>query len=171
MKCHCSLWVATGLLLIPIAASTQQAEDVATIDGIVKAFYEVVSGPTGESADRARDEFIHHPDAAVAIASVDADGNRVLTTMTLGEYHDRFGGPRAQPFYEWEIHRVTQHFGSIAQVWTTYVESDAPNGSPNGRGINSIQLYFDGDRWWITSWVFDSERAGNEIPEEYVPGR
>jgi hypothetical protein len=91
--------------------------------------------------------------------------------MTLGEYHDRFGGPRAQPFYEWEIHRVVQRFGSIAHVWTTYIESDSPQGETRGRGINSIQLYFDGERWWITSWVFDSEREGSEIPAEYVPGR
>ena len=171
MKCRSLLRVATGLLMIPIGATAQTPADVASIDGIIRAFYEVVSGPAGESADRARDEFIHHPDAAVAIASVDAEGNPALVTMTLGEYHERFGGPRAQPFYEWEIHRVTQRFGSIAQIWTTYVESDAPNGSPTGRGINSIHLYFDGNRWWITSWVFDSERVGNEIPGEYLPSR
>ena len=163
--------VIASCLVIPTFATGQSPDDVASIDGIVKAFYEVVSGPAGESADRARDEFIHHPDAAVAIASVDSDGNHVLTTMTLDEYHDNFGGPRAEPFYEWEIHRVTQRFGSIAHVWTTYVESDAPHGAPRGRGINSIQLYFDGDRWWITSWVFDSEREGNVIPGEYLPGR
>ena len=46
-----------------------------------------------------------------------------------------------------------------------------PDGEVFGRGINSIQLYHDGDRWWITSWIFDQERAGNEIPAEFLPDR
>ncbi len=37
------------------------SSDIETLDGILTAYYEVVSGPTGESADRARDHSIHLP--------------------------------------------------------------------------------------------------------------
>jgi hypothetical protein len=167
------LSVAVLLLLaapsVGTAQSAQNPEDVATLDGIIKAYYEVVSGPAGEKADRARDEFLHHPSALVAITSVDGDGEPSIVAMSIGEYHDRFGGPRSEGFYEFELHRDVQRFGNITHVWSTYAASLTPGGEPFTRGINSIQLYNDGERWWITSWIYDSERAGNAIPAQYLP--
>ena len=169
----CTLLVLTGSLqplLFPAAAQNYPLPtDVATLDGIINAYYEVVSGPAGQSADRARDASLHIPDALVAITSVDSAGNPALMTMTVGGYHDRFGGPRQQGFYEREIHRVTQQFGNIAQVWSTYAISSTADGPDARRGINSIQLYFDGQRWWITSWIYDNERNGTPIPRRYLP--
>ena len=63
-----------------------------------------------------------------------------------------------------------ERFGQIAHVWSTYAASSEPDGEVHSRGINSIQLYYDGERWWIMSWVYDSERPGNPIPPEYLPG-
>lgn len=57
----------------------------------------------------------------------------------------------------------------MASVWSTYAHSDRPHGPVQGRGINSIQLYWDGSRWWITGWIFDSERPDNPIPQAYLP--
>lgn len=47
------LLATVALLVIHAAAGAQQArpDDVATIDGILRGDYEVVSGPTGESSD------------------------------------------------------------------------------------------------------------------------
>jgi hypothetical protein len=52
---------------------------------------------------------------------------------------------------------------------STYSSSTTPDGEPYDRGINSIQLTWDGERWWIVSWIFDSERPGNPIPPEFLP--
>jgi len=38
------------------------------------------------------------------------------------------------------------------------------------RAYNSIQLTWDGERWWILSWFFDVERDDNPIPAEFLPG-
>ena len=145
-------------------------EDVQTLDGIIQAYYEVVSGPAGEAADRARDQTLHLPDAVVGVPGVDAEGRPVLKTMTLGGYHDQAGGPRATGFYETEIHRIVHRFGNIAHVFSTYASATTPEGEPFDRGINSIQLTWDGERWWIVSWIFDSERPDNPIPSEFLPG-
>ncbi|MDX1578121.1 MAG: hypothetical protein R3266_06540, partial [Gemmatimonadota bacterium] len=152
-----------------LAAQEPATVEVGTLDGIIRAYYDVVSGPAGEAPDRERDRFLHHPEALVAITGVDRDGRPVLRRMTLDGYHDAFGGARAEPFWEYEIHREVQRFGNLAHVWSTYASSREPGGEPFARGINSIQLYHDGDRWWILGWVFDSERAGNPIPPEYRP--
>ena len=143
-------------------------DDVSTLDGIIKAYYEVVSGPAGEEPDYKRDASLHHPDALISVVSV-SEGKPKLSTMSLRGFYERFGGPRQTAFYEWEIHRRTERFGNIANVWSTYVTSDKPNGKPRSRGINNIQLFFDGQRWWIVSWIYDNEREGNPIPEEYLP--
>jgi hypothetical protein len=145
-------------------------EDVATLDGIIRAYYEVVSRPAGVPADRARDATLHHPSALVGMTGVDEEGEPWIRTMTLEEYHESSGGPGEEGFWEWEIHRVTHRLGNMALVWSTYASSTRPGGPVQDRGINSIQLYHDGTRWWILSWIYDRERPGNPIPEEYLPG-
>ena len=73
-------------------------------------------------------------------------------------------------FFEREIARRTDCFGDVCQVFSTYesrhAQSDA---APFQRGINSIQLLRDGNRWWIASVVWDAERPDNPIPAQYLP--
>lgn len=152
----------------PDANVEARPEDVSTLDGIIRAYYDVVSGSAGETPDRERDRSLHNPDALVSIAGTNADGRPTLRTMTLDEYHDLFGGPRSAGFYEAEIHREVQRFGNVVHVWSTYASSTEPEGEPFTRGINSIQLFFDGDRWWITSWIFDAS-PGLRVPGRYLP--
>lgn len=160
-------WTQLGLAQEGRAAA--DPADVATLDDIIRAYYEVVSGPAGESADRARDQTLHLPDALVGVPGQDEDGNPVLVTMTLDDYHDQSGGARAEGFFEKEIHRVVSRFGNVAHVMSTYSSAKTPGGEAFDRGINSIQLTWRGDRWYIVSWIFDSERPGNPIPKEFLP--
>jgi len=144
-------------------------EDVTTLDGIIKAYYEVVSAAAGEARDWARDSSLHAPDARVVITGKRADGTPFANILTLAQYHANSGAVTTQGFFEDEIHRETQRFGNIAHVWSTYAWRRTADGPVEGRGINSIQLYHDGTRWWISSWFFDSERGDNPIPASYLP--
>lgn len=144
-------------------------EDVATLDGIIKAYYEVVSAAEGVPRQTARDRSLHHPEARAIITGLNGAGKPYIRNMTLVEYHEIAEQQGNPAFYEAEIHRETQRFGNVAHVWSTYAWRSRPDGSVGGRGINSIQLYHDGARWWITAWIFDSERDGNPIPPEYLP--
>ena len=38
------------------------------------------------------------------------------------------------------------------------------------RGINSIELFWDGKRWWIANAIWTDETPGQPIPNEYLPG-
>jgi len=74
-------------------------------------------------------------------------------------------------FYEKEIARRTEQFGQIAHVWSTYESRHSEDDpEPFMRGINSIQLFNDGKRWWIVSIYWQQENAGAPIPEKYLPG-
>ena len=146
------------LVLIQTTASGQQQarpEDVATIDGIIRAYYEVVSGPPGGTSDVERDRALHHPEAWVAIARVNSSGTPIVTTMTLDEYHGN-NAPRQQGFWEWETDRVTKRSGNMVHVWSSYASARTQDGEPYARGVNSITLFHDGTRWWIMNWMFDA---------------
>jgi hypothetical protein len=164
--------ISTALVLTVVsmaAAGAQSPGDVGTLDQIIRAYYEVISGPAGKAPDRVRDEFLHIPNAQVGLPIRAANGASRVTMMTLREFYDKFGGVRTQPLYEREIHRVTRCFGTVANVWSTYVVAMAPGGPPIRRGINTINLHFDGARWWITNWIADEEHPGLQIPRHFLP--
>ncbi len=152
---------------LPLHAQTQNQDDVTTLDGIIHAYYDIVSGPAGSIPDRERDLFIHIPDAQVIIMNENAEGEIVANTMTIQGFHDRMGGERKTGFFEYEIHRETQQYGAVTHIWSTYEWKVTEDGPVGGRGINSIQLYHDGDRYWIAAEIFDTRNK--PIPEQYMP--
>lgn len=145
-------------------------EDLTTLDGLMKAYYDVVSGPAGSLPDPVRDQTLHHPNAQVTLLDRKADGTATVEVTTLAGYYQRTGtGPRQRGFFEREIHRDTRRIGALVHVWSTYESSETPGGKPFSRGINSIQTVWDGARWWILGSVFDDERNGGRVPTEYLP--
>jgi hypothetical protein len=143
--------------------------DVATIDGIVAAFYEVVSGPVGQPRDWSRDATLYLEPISFTITTVDPQtGKPVARTISKQQFVDEADGFLVETgFTEREIHRETRRFGNIAHVWSTYEWTTADG--QTGRGINGIDLFYDGARWWITHATWDSEREGNPIPAEFLP--
>lgn len=155
---RCIVLSIAGLAIVQASGTAQQVarpEDVATLDGIIRAYYEVVSGPAGEVADVERDRSLHHPEAWIAIARVDSSGKPVVSILTLNEYHGA-NAPRQQGFWEWETDRATQRSGNMVHVWSSYASARTPGGEPFDRGVNSITLFHDGQRWWIMNWMFDA---------------
>jgi hypothetical protein len=150
--------VALALIHTAVSGQEPRPEDVATIDGIIRAYYEVVSGPAGERADMERDRSLHHPQAWVAIAGVDASGKPEVNVMTLDGYHGD-NAPRREGFWEWETGREVRRSGNMVHVWSSYASARTEGGEPYERGVNSITLFHDGERWWIMGWMYD-ETAG-----------
>jgi hypothetical protein len=59
-----------------------------------------------------------------------------------------------------------QTFGNVSQVFSSYESRNEKGGKPFERGINSIQMFDDGKRWWVLSILWDTERQGNPLPKE-----
>lgn len=157
---------AQSLQVVHIAP---RSEDVSTIDGIVKAYYETISGPAGQPREWARDRTLYIPSIKLISLSVEA-GKPVADIMSHQEYIESSNEFFLKNgFFEKEIHRVTQRFGNMAHVFSTYEARNTEDGPIIARGINSIQLYFDGARWWITAAMWDDERPDNPIPKEFLP--
>jgi hypothetical protein len=142
-------------------------EDVSTIEGIVKASYETISGGVGVPRQWGRDRTLFDPDSRSVAVSVDPKTGEVHTRrMTEQEYADQSDAWAVKSgFTEREIKHTIQRFGNVATVLSSY-EGATADGKNKERGINVFQLYFDGKRWWILSMVWDEERPGNPIPAE-----
>jgi len=163
-----------AMALWPVAAggqglTTRAADpgDVESLDAIIAAFYDIVSRPAGTPTDWARDSTLYLEDLRFKIVSPAADGARVRI-IEHGEYAAAFGDA-STGFFEREVHRVTQRWGPLAQVFSTYEWTTAEEGPVRGRGINAIELFFDGARWWIGSAMWLGETEGLRIPAEYLP--
>ena len=155
---------------VQVATIPPRPEDVATIDGIVKAYYEVVSVPAGAPRQWDRDRTLYVKDVRMVSNHVGKDGKPVATVMSHQDYVDRTDPFLAKEgFDEHEIHRTTQRFGTIAHVFSTYESRKTPGGPVIARGINSLELFWDGSRWWVAGVIWDDERPDNPIPKEYLP--
>jgi hypothetical protein len=144
--------------------------DVNSIDAIVAAVYDVISGPAGKKRnwDRMRSLFING--ARLIPTSPRPAGGYGSRALTVDDYI-----ARAEPFfekegfYEKEAARRTETFGQIAHVFSTYESRHAPeDAKPFQRGINSIQLMNDGKRWWVVTIFWQGEDEKNPLPEKYL---
>jgi hypothetical protein len=147
-------------------------KDVASMDAIIAALYDVISGPAGQKRnwDRMRSLFI---DGARLIPTGRPQGSStaVARVLTVEDYIARSGPMLEQNgFFERELSRKVERFGNVAHAFSTYdSKRTAQDATPFARGINSIQLLYDGQRWWVVTIFWDSERPDNPIPAQYLP--
>jgi hypothetical protein len=143
-------------------------EDVKSIDSILAALYNVISGPAGDRDwNRFRSLFL--PEATLTSAGKDRDGIIRVRPRTVEGYVTGAGGYFSQHgFFESPIVSRVQTFGNVAQVFCSYESRGAAGEAPFARGINSIQLANDGKRWWIVSILWDEERSDNPLPKEFA---
>ncbi len=147
------------------AQNNSYKDDVKTIDAIMKASYEVVSGEKGAQRQWERDNYLHHPKAVYSYYSKE---QKKQAYYTLQEFHEETENMVFHTdFYESEINREVRVFGNIAQVWSTYETRLEKNGEVERRGINSVQLVYENNRWYIISWIFCGESDNNIIPKTF----
>jgi hypothetical protein len=142
--------------------------DVDSIDHILAALYDVISGPAGpRDWDRFRSLFI--PTARLTSATKAPDGSVRVHPNSVEDYATRGGAYFLKNgFFEKSIVNQVTTFGSIAQVLSSYESRHNAGEAPFARGINGIQLLNDGHRWWIVSIFWDEERPDNPLPKEFT---
>ncbi len=156
----------------PVAATIPAANpaDVSSVDAIIAAVYDVISGPAGKKRDWARMRSLFMPGARLIPTGPRQAGGYGARAVTVDEYIER-NSPffEKEGFYEKETSRVTEQFGQIAHAFSTYDSRHAPeDAKPFARGINSIQLMNDGTRWWIVTIFWQGEDEKHPLPEKYL---
>jgi hypothetical protein len=156
---------------VDATAPPPRPTDVASIESTIAALYEVISGPPGQTRDWDRFRSLFTAGARLIVGAPAADGRVPARNMTVEEYvvsADPF--LKRDGFWEREIARRVERYGNVAHVFSTYESRvKTPDTPPFSRGINSIQLLTNGERWWVVTILWDFERPGNAIPAEYLP--
>ena len=147
--------------------------DVESLDAIIAATYNVISGPAGKKRDWDRERSLFISGARLIPTAVEAGRNDVDLAPQILDIEGYIARAESffagQGFYEKEIARRTEQFGHIAHVWSTYESRHNPDDpEPFMRGINSIQLFNDGSRWWIVSIYWQHESAVHPLPDRYL---
>lgn len=143
--------------------------DVKSVDGIIKAVYNVISGPAKQPRDWNRFRSLFLPGARLIPSAGKASANANRHMLSVEEYIERSEPLMLKEgFFESELARRTEQFGNIAHVWSTYESRNAPGEKPFARGINSIQLIHDGERWWVLNILWQGESLDQSLPEKYL---
>lgn len=174
---HFTLTIALlslGVMLAVTSAQDSQpasdySADVESIDSTIAALYDVISGPPGpRDWDRFRNLFAE--DGRLTATGLRADGSHVIRPMSPEDYVERSAAfLEENGFHEVEIARTLEQFGPIAHAFSTYETRREKGGELRGRGINSIQLVHDGERWAVLSIFWTNETDANPLPAKYLP--
>jgi hypothetical protein len=143
---------------------------VSTLDRTIETLYSVISGEKGEARDWDLMRYLFHPDAKLIPSGKSKTGIYKAKFMSVEDYILSSGKFLVENgFFEKELHRTEQTFGNITQVFSTYESFHSEKETePFMRGINSIQLLNDGQRWWIINIYWTQETEDNPIPKKYL---
>ena len=154
----------------PVAPQAK-AGDVDSIEHIIAAVYDVISGPAATPRDWNRFRSLFYPGARLVPSFRDKDGNVRANTATPDEYSQRAQAYfDKEGFFESPVANRVESWDRIAHVWSTYESRHAKGEKPFARGINSFQLLYDGSRWWVLTIYWEGEEPAHPLPEKYLSG-
>ena len=148
-------------------------KDVSSPEAIVAAVYDVISGQAGQKRNWGRMRTLFAPDARMIPTGKRSTGEPIRRVLAVEDYITN-SGPLLEKdgFFETEIGKKTEQFGNIVQVFSTYESKRTlKDEKPFMRGINSIQLWYDGKRWWVITIFWQSESQDTPIPEKYITSK
>jgi len=161
----------------PAWPAAKNSSDVDSIDHLVAALYDVISGPAGKPRDWERFRSLFLPDGRLGVIRPDAPAKAdqparqsdavFLTPDMYVERDDPYF--KQNGFFERSIANRIEEFGNLVHVWSTYESRHAmTDPAPFARGINSIQIAHARGRFWLASIIWDDERPGLTLPEKYL---
>ena len=110
------------------APPAPRAEDVASIDAIIDALYDVISGNAGEARDWDRMRSLFLPGARLIPTRPTEGGGAAARVMSLEDWIAGASGYFQQTgFHEREIGRRVERYGNIAHAFSAYESVHAPD--------------------------------------------
>jgi len=170
---NCLMIAVCAVLISPATTNAQDAasEDVESIESIIASAYEAIARAPGENFDweRFRSLFIEEAilipnteqsNGEFSVLSVQGFVDWVDSVTTIGDEND-------MGFAEEGYHNKIDRYGDVANVMSSYQKHYWGQDQILGRGINSFQLVWNSDRWWIAGIAWDETSAAGAIPSEY----
>lgn len=160
MKYDLSILLIVVLSMSSLAQNTTD-KSLTSIDGVINRLLDEITIQKGEQMDTTAIRKLFYPNALLTVASPESP-----ETVSLNDFLILLKDPYYEAGYlEKALHRITEEYNGIAHVFETFYGKDSEG--EEERGINSYQLTYYQDRWWIVSmlWTVESESEG--IPVKY----
>jgi len=148
--------------------SKDYSKDTRSVESTVLALYDVISGEPGSARDWDRFKNLFKPEARLIPTRKDDQGNLTIKAMTPDEYVQLFSSRISTGFFERELSRKVEEYGTVIHVFSTYETKEKKDGPVTNRGINSIQLFKDKDRYYVVNIFWCAESMGFELPDKYL---
>lgn len=164
---------AAPVPVAPTARPVARPGDVESIDAIMFAVYDVISGPAGQVRDWDRFRSLFVPDARLIPSGKRPDGSGTIRTLTVDDYVRNIGPQLERSgFFERELGRKLERFGNVVHLMSAYdSKRTLADSAPFARGVNSFQLWNDGTRWYVVTIYWEAETPENRIPAEWITKR
>ena len=168
--------VTVFVLLFAISQFNAQSKksnyvnDTKSVQNVLDAYYDCISGPIGEKRDYVRLKNLFHPSANFIYSYWNKEETKasVMIFDTIDEYLSKLDYMDKKGFYEHEISNVINKFSTVAQVFSTYTYRVEDNSTEPKTGITSYELFYDGERYWIMSMFWNIESNKYKIPKKYL---
>jgi hypothetical protein len=151
-----------------LAQTKNYGDDVKSVDAIIAALYDVISGDPNQTRDWDRFRNLFKPETRLIPTRKSDAGELIIKPMSPDEYVQLFSSRIPTGFFERELHRVTETYGTVTHVFSTYETKEKKDGPVTNRGINSIQLFHDGKRYFVINIFWCAESMGFALPEKYL---
>lgn len=155
-----------------VAASVQEA--ARTPEGLIRALYDMVSFGPGPEPDWNMFRPVFLPDALLVTAP---GRTRPMQSMDVDGFIDdwksffRQAGLEEKGFSETIAALDVTEFGGLAHAFVIFEPLvGGTDRSRLVRGLDSIELAWDGTRWWIAAITTDFEGPGKTIPAKIGRG-
>ena len=161
------------LLLLLIGIQTKSIGQIdtlslKTVKGITDKMIELISGEIGEERNWEEYRNLFLPTAQKISLRQTKDGESKIRVMNLEEFVRNVGPLYGRDgFEEYAIGLTVNEFNGIANVFQSYYSKNLL-GTYEKRGINSYQLVYMKDRWWIANTLFTGETDDSPIPNKYI---
>jgi hypothetical protein len=158
-------------LLLSVTAIAQQKDysaDVSSPEAITAALYNTISGDPGQGRDWDRFRNLFKPESRLIPTRKSETGELSVKALAPEEYIQLFSTRIVTGFFEKELHRVAESYGTVTHIFSTYETREKKDGPVTNRGINSIQLFHDGKRYYIINIFWCAESMGFPLPDKYL---
>lgn len=164
------IFIAISFFLSSNLLAQQKMEADATavknIDGIVKEVLRIISGEEGKVRDWDAFANLFLPSATFTVHSHDDSVSLPVETVSLQEFITLMDDPYYdRGFLEQGIDIAVNEYNGIAQVFQSYYARDSEGYEEEG--INSYQLVYFNDRWWIANLLWTGDSNGVKVPDKY----
>ena len=163
-------------IVVEGADLTPSPADGETIDALMAAMYDVLSGPSDQPRDWDRFRSLFADGGRMVPMQPSPDGGLRPDVRSLDRYTSDFDQILAEHplfqgkgFYESEAARRVEQYGDIAVVWSTYEGRFSPDDErPFMRGVNTLDLVRVGGEWKVLQVLWQQETPQTPLPAEYL---